>query len=153
MIRFLRALRLQRNESLRVVPQQLLAFVTPTSTRRVLAVVKALWPVIDKLTDWSEPAGDFADLPEKFHPLVPLMRVWSISDDADRSARLSRTSSESLSRLAEKVRPHFGPINRYLHRLGATWPESAAALARLAECATEANLLPAMREWRRQQRA
>lgn len=152
MVGAIRALKLQREEGLHVVPGRVLAFVTPTSSRRVLHVVHRLDAVIDQLTDRSAPTGDFRDLPGQFHRLIPLMRAWSIGDDLERSRKMSRTATERLERLISEVQPNFNAINRYLDQYQDGWPDSVAALAGVAEAASEAMLLVATREWRRQQR-
>lgn len=152
MVRALRALKLTGDEGLHVVPQRLLAFITPTSPRRVLYVVNRLEKVIEQLTDPSAPIGDYRDLPEPFHALIPLIRAWSIGDDLERSGKMSRTSTERLQRLVNEVRPHFKAINRHLDGFQDAWPDSSAALAGLAEAASEAELLIGTRDWRRQHR-
>jgi hypothetical protein len=82
------------------------------------------------------------ELPPEFHHLLPLARRWAVTDDEERTERLTHASSSTRRQLVEKVKPHFDRINEYFASLGETPPSDAAIfLGALAECATEAMLM------------
>jgi hypothetical protein len=146
MLRRIEALELGREESLHVAGNGLLVYLRPRSTQRIADVLNQLGPLIDLLPEPAMPAEDFGDLPEEFGHLIPLMKSWARSDDAERSGILERASNVRLTRLVSQVEPHFASINSYLDGFhDGALTESAATLATLAECATEAQLLLARR--------
>jgi hypothetical protein len=79
-------------------------------------------------------------LPPSFHPLIPLIRAWGISDDAEREERRSQVSKEALQRLVDEVKLYFGVINSYLNSFGDQQSDAATALGALAEFAAETDL-------------
>ena len=95
----------------------------------------------------DETPVDFSDLPADFIGLISLMKSWAVSDDQQRSEKLSRAPSPRLTRLVKQVTPHLGAIDVYLESFqGRAIAESAAAPGCLAECALEAQLVLAERQ-------
>ena len=80
---------------------------------------------------------DLETLPERFEVLVPLIRRWAVSDDAQRSAMQDGTPTEELRALWQAVAPHLEAIDAYLDEHD---DEGAHLLGRLAEAAVEASL-------------
>lgn len=81
----------------------------------------------------------FEKLPTQFHPIIPLIRKWAISDDSDRGEALTDSSKEILRALVDEVSPYLDSIDSYLNSFGSKAPpEEAVALGRLAECTVEA---------------
>jgi hypothetical protein len=79
---------------------------------------------------------DLTELPEQFHPLIPLIERWAISDDAQRSAAMAGASDEDKRALLAAVAPQFDAIDAYLDEHDDL--EVAAYLGTLAEAAAEA---------------
>lgn len=80
-------------------------------------------------------------LPVQFHPLIPLVERWGLSDDSDRTEQLAQAPEEVLRQLIENVNPYLVAIDSYLDSFRKAPPtEEGAALGRLAECALEASV-------------
>lgn len=90
----------------------------------------------------SSPARvDFSDLPPQFSSLLPLLRSWGITDDAEREERREATPRLALQAIVEEVRPHLRAIDSYLDSFGRQpLSESAVALGALAEFVVETEL-------------
>jgi hypothetical protein len=73
--------------------------------------------------------------------LIPLIRKWGITDDAERTERLERASRRQLQVLVRRVSPLFESINAYLDGFGEDVSAAAAALGALAEAAAEAKFI------------
>jgi hypothetical protein len=145
-LRCIENLELGREESLHVAGNGLTVYLRPRSTQRIVDVLNQVGPLIDQLPEPGMPSEDFGDLPTEFGHLIPLMKSWARSDDAERSDMLARASNARLARLVNQVEPHFASINTYLDSLrDGALPECAATLGTLTECATEAQLLLARR--------
>jgi hypothetical protein len=90
-------------------------------------------------TETVETRIDLSSLPEYFHPIVPLIEKWAVSDDGDRDDLLDTTSKKVLRQLVEEVDPYIQKIDAYLDGLkDASQTEAAAALGCLAEVVIEA---------------
>jgi hypothetical protein len=76
--------------------------------------------------------------PKSLRQLLPAVRQWGASDDAQRGAEIARASDLELRDFVELVEPHFGLINAYLDETNTD--ENAAPLGALAEAAAEARL-------------
>ena len=146
MLRCIENLELGREESLHVAGNVVMISLRPPSTQRIADVLNRLGPLIGQLPEPAMPAADFGDLPKEFGHLIPLIKSWVRSDDAERSDILARASNARLTRLVDQVAPHFASINSYLDSFSdGALSESAVTLGTLAECATEAQLLLARR--------
>lgn len=135
------ALRLGPDESLRVYRNGISAYLRPGLQRPIIDVLKLLGKLADELpADETRPLP-LRELPGQFRRLIPLIRKWGISDDADRTERLERASRRQLQALVRGVSPSLVAINAYLDGFTEPIPEAAAALGSLAETATEAELI------------
>jgi hypothetical protein len=135
------ALGLGADEGLRFYGTSVSAILRPGPQRHVSEVLPGLGRLADGLPQHREEALSFADLPEPFHPLIPLIKRWGIADDDARSERMGKASRKQLQALVKRLSPFFGPINDSLDSFGDRVPESAAALGALAEAASEARLI------------
>jgi hypothetical protein len=136
------ALELGPEESLHVYANAVVAYTRPHSTHRLEALLTELASLIDHLPSAAEKDLELEDLPNEFHPLLPLIRKWGHTDDEERQEYLERASTSELRDLVTILEPRFVAINRYLDRFdGASMPPSAIALGALAECAAEALIL------------
>jgi hypothetical protein len=71
-----------------------------------------------------------------------LIKRWGISDDSERSEKISKASSNTLTHLASALELDFNEINDFLASFeNRPLPECAIRLGALAECATEAQLI------------
>jgi hypothetical protein len=130
------------HDSLHVYANGLTVYVRPGSIERVAGVVAGVASLAKILKLKETPATPFSDLPEKFRPLIRLIRTWSNSDDLERSERMEKAPRQRLQRLVDEVEPHFRSINAYLDSFtDDALSESAAALGMLAEAAAEARLI------------
>ena len=78
-------------------------------------------------------------LPVQFHPIIPMIKKWALTDDSDRNDLLATTPEAVLRSLTEEVFPYLSAIDSYLDSFqGGAPTEQAVALGRLAECALEA---------------
>jgi hypothetical protein len=85
---------------------------------------------------------DLSKLPERFAPLLPLIKIWGVTDDTERDELRAASSSTELERIVEKVQPYFEAINLYLDSFGdLPMSEAAIALGALAEFAAETQVL------------
>jgi hypothetical protein len=101
--------------------------------------------VVDRMVDLAtkvevpEEGLNLNLLPAQFHPLIPLIERWALSDDSDRDDLLDAARESILRALIDKVEPYLETIDLYLDSFREEPPsEQAAALGRLAECALEA---------------
>jgi hypothetical protein len=135
------ALRLERDEILKVYANGISAYLRPRPQQLVIEILKLLAKLANELpADETRPLP-LSELPAQFRPLIPLIRKWGIGDDADRSQGLERASRRQLQALVRRVSPSFESINAYLDGFGDNVPEAAAALGSLAEAAAEAKLI------------
>jgi hypothetical protein len=111
---------------------------TPTA-EHVQRVTESAIELADKIEVLEEPL-DLTSLPVQFHPLIPLIRKWAISDDGERADLLSNASKVALKKMVEKVSPYFEEIGTYLDSFGETPPEAACLLGTLTECFMEAEI-------------
>jgi hypothetical protein len=112
---------------------------TPTKDR-VMAVIHA---VIDLMPHERRkgPAAEFANLPDKLRPLVPLMAKWAIDDDEGRLRKLTRSAHSTLQKLVGAVVPLLPAIDEFLDSFGPNPPEEACVVGSLAHAALEAQSL------------
>jgi hypothetical protein len=135
------ALQLEPDESVKVYTNGISAYLRPRPQQPLIEVLKLLARLADEL-----PAGEtiplsLGDLPDRFRPLIPLIRKWGITDDAERTERLERASRRQLQVLVRRVSPLFESINAYLDGFGEDVSAAAAALGSLAEAAAEAKFI------------
>jgi hypothetical protein len=135
------ALELDPHESLHVYRNGLTLYSRPTSDQRLADLLGSAVAVAERLPAAEKVVRSFAALPSEFRSLVPMIRRWAVSDDAERMARMERASRGQLELLVRRLTPVFPAINKYLDSFGGTPSEPAVALGTLAECATEAELL------------
>ena len=142
-----KALRLSTKESLHIGYGWASLYLQRFVCDDVLQTLDTLYQLLAMLPFKEETPINFEGLPEQFKILIPLMKQWSISDDNDRSEKLGKVSSKTLSRLVQVVTPNFDKINQYLDSFEKRpLSESAILLGSLAECAVEAQLLLKARE-------
>lgn len=132
------ALRLDAAESLHVYRNGITVYAQPATPERLDEVLITLVTLASVLPVNVPVKPRFADLPKLFHPLIPLVRKWGLTDDAARTERLERASQREVATLIRKVTPLFGTINRYLDGFSDSTPDQACSLGALAECAAEA---------------
>lgn len=134
-------LHLASDESLTVYGNGISAYVRPRLQRHLTDILTALAKLADELPPGETKPVPLNDLPPEFRPLIPLIRKWGISDDADRTERLGGATRRQLQALVRRVSPMFVPINTYLAGFSDEVPAAAAALGSLAEAAAEARLI------------
>ena len=134
------ALRLTADESLHV-RSGIFVYVRPRSDRGLTDLLMVLVRLANALPVDSERRPSFSELPDQFCSLVPMIRKWAMSDDADRTERIERASRQELQALVRRVSPQFAAINAYLDGFADGLPDSACTLGRLAEAAAEAKLM------------
>lgn len=116
--------------------------------------VYLLGPALDRLSTWvnglfqlastmekptTKKEIEYEKLPLQFHPLIPLIKNWGISDDLEREQVIENASSRVLAALISEVEPYIDAIDSYISSFKSGHPsEAACALGRLAECAIEA---------------
>lgn len=143
---FVKRLRLSQKESLHFWDGQAILYLQRFSWEEVSTTLSILYDLLLLLPLRQEETPQFDELPENFQKLVPLIKRWGVTDDNDRSEKVSKASSITLNRLVATVKPKFRAINSYLDTFGANpLPEHAILLGALAECATEAQLVLAER--------
>ena len=109
---------------------------------RVIQTIAAAVAVANALPSTESAPLAVANCPEEFGALKPLLARWAKSDDEERTELLARAPRARLESLVTRVKPYFPAINAYLDGFGdGPMPEIAMALASLAQCATEAQLL------------
>jgi hypothetical protein len=134
----LRDLDLQREEKLNIFSNEISAYLKNPTAERVTRLIDGL-AVLENNLEIPQKEIDLTLLPRQFHPLIPLMKKWAISDDSDRENFLENLPKRQLERFVMEVEPYLRPIDSYLDSFGGRPPsEQACALGRLAECAVEA---------------
>jgi len=137
----LTTMRLKQDESLHIYRNGPVLYLKPASPDEVLSAVKTLCDLVERLPS-SDDSADLEGLPAEFRKLSALIRKWAEPDDEIRSELLEQKSEAALRKFVAAVEPHIPSINEYLDSFGEQAPpEAAAALGRLAECATEARLI------------
>jgi hypothetical protein len=137
----LTALRLKEAESLHIYRNGPVLYFKPESPDEVLSAVETLRDLVQKLPSFDG-GVNLDGLPPEFKKLSPLIRKWAELDDELRSELLERKSESVLRKFVTAVEPHIPSINEYLDSFREEAPpEAAAALGRLAECASEARLI------------
>jgi hypothetical protein len=127
-------------EEMMDVSQRLVRFdLKNPSVDRVLMAIQAVIRLMPHESTKSFQPYD--DLPNKLQLLVALMSKWSISDDEERSEKISRAARSTRIRLVETVLPLIPEINQYLDTFQ-TEPLSpeACELGSLVEAALEAQI-------------
>jgi hypothetical protein len=133
---FLTETTLQRGESLHFFNNSIALYLVRPPESRVLAAIDSLVNLANK-GEIQEVRLDLTKLPERFHPLVPLVKEWAVDDDSDREQLVSSSSKTGLEVFLKQVEPYIDGINSYVASFGDTPSPEAAALGRLAECALE----------------
>ena len=138
---YVKTLRLSQKESLHISNGYVSLYLQRFACEDVLKTLESLYNLLSLLPPANEISPNFDDLPESFNKLIPLIKQWAIADDNDRSGKISRASSATLTRLVASINPDFSAINQYLDSFeNKPLPEHAILLGTLAECATEAQL-------------
>jgi hypothetical protein len=139
--RFIEQLGLEDGEGLVVCANALRAYLKCPSQDRLMSFPETLTRIVEELPSEKSEPMDSSELPAQFHGLQPLIRLWAIADDADRSERVKRASVKILRHFVDTVYLQLDAIDTYLHSFGDNpLSEAAAALGTLAECACEAKL-------------
>jgi hypothetical protein len=137
----LAALRLKEAESLHIYRNGPVLYFKPESPDEVLSAEETLCDLVQKLPSFDG-GVNFDGLPPELKKLTPLIREWAEPDDELRSELLERKLESVLRKFVAAVEPHIPSINEYLDSFREeASPEAAAALGRLAECASEARLI------------
>ena len=143
---FVKRLQLSANESLHIGRGYANLYLQRFACDEVLNTLDIIYQLLDLLPKDGTQV-DLEGLPEEFTVLIPWIKRWAISDDEERSEKISRASSKTLSRFVQVVSPNFNGINKYLDSFEKdVLPEHAILLGTLAECATEAQLILKARE-------
>ena len=137
---FLERCSLTTEESAHLSAADLRLYLWQPSTERTLEVIDAALDFVKTLV--SQPTEiDFAELPEQFKSLIPLIQSWGISDDVQRDERREEASRTTLETVVAQVKPLLPAINSYLDSFGdEPLPEAATALGALAEFVAETEL-------------
>lgn len=131
---------MRAGESLHFYADEVKFYLKTPTIEHVQKVIERTIDLVEKIEVLEEPL-DLTSLPERFHPLIPLIKKWAISDDGDRADLLSNASKVALKKMVEKVSPHFEEIGTYLSSFGEKPPpEAACLLGTLAECFMEAEI-------------
>jgi len=129
---------LRDGESLHFYANEVKFYLKMPTAEHVQKVIERTIDLVEKIEVLEEPL-DLTSLPVQFHPLIPLIKKWAISDDGDRADLLGKASKMALKKMVEKVSPYFEEIGTYLSSFGEKPPpEAACALGSLAECFMEA---------------
>jgi len=137
----LAALSLKEAESLHIYRNGPVLYLKRESPDEILEAVEILCDFVQKLRSLDE-CKNLDGLPPEFKKLSALIPEWAEPDDEMRSELLERKSEVALRRFVDAVEPHIPSINKYLDSFSEEGlSEGAAALGRLAECATEARLI------------
>jgi len=136
----LTALRLKGAESLHIYRNGPVLYFRPESPDELLSAAEALCDLVGKLPS-SDAGVNLDGLPPEFKKLSSLIREWTEPDDELRGELLEGKSEAALKKFVAAVEPHIPSINEYLDSFKEAPPEAAAALGRLAECASEARLI------------
>jgi hypothetical protein len=129
---------LQAQESLHFAVDSISAYFDHPPLSRVIKVIESFRNLAESMAEPVEDL-DLTVLPVQFHPLIPLIKKWAISDDSDREDFLTSSPKTILKSLVSEIEPYLPAIDSYLDSFGHRAPsEEAAALGRLAECASEA---------------
>jgi hypothetical protein len=144
---YINLLRLSPKESLHIGNGWASLYLQRFKCDDVLDTLDILYQLLSLIPPAKETPINFEGLPEKFKTLLPGIKRWAIPDDNDRSEKLAKASSKTLTQLVKTVSPYFTEINQYLDSFGnRPLPEHAILLGTLAECATEAQLILKARE-------
>lgn len=137
---FVAELELTDGESFHVTRGGLDIYVKDRSFDDAERILRGVVSLVAKL-EVPAPILNFEKLPTIFHTLIPLLKIWAVSDDQQRANLIEKAESIELQEFIKEVAPFYGAINSYLDSFGEKeLDESAIALGRLAEAATEAKL-------------
>lgn len=140
-IPFLESMRPAPEESVQFYSNEIIIYLHHPSLDRALRTIDLAMAFLERLPPLSAQHADLGRLPPQFHPLIPLIEVWGISDDSEREERRESMSAAVLRALVEEVKPYYGAINSYLDSFGdQPEPDAATALGALAEFAAETDL-------------
>lgn len=132
---------LQEGESLYFTRGEIGFYLKPTGdSHRIDGVIAHVVGLAEKI-EAVEEGPKLELLPDEFHPLIPMIKRWAVTDDSERSDLLEATPKLVLRALVDEVFPYLEAINSFLDSFGELPTEEAASLGRLAECAVEAKQL------------
>jgi hypothetical protein len=144
---YINLLRLSPKESLHIGEGWASLYLQRFKCKDVLYTLDTLYQLLSLIPPAKDTPINFEGLPEKFKTLIPGIKRWAVPDDNNRSEKLAKASSKTLTRLVNTVSPYFTKINQYLDSFeNRPLPEHAIYLGTLAECATEAQLILKARE-------
>ena len=125
------------NESLTIYSNQIKVRLLTPGFERALNTIDTILDLIPE-SDLVEKRG-YSDLPPEFSPLLPLLKVWDVSDDEERWSKVKRSSKVTRKKLIATVRPFMAGISAYLDSFDdRQLSDSASALDSLAQAAMEA---------------
>jgi len=78
------------------------------------------------------------NIPENLHPLIPLIKKWSVSDDSDREQLVDEATEKEKKRLVKTVAPYMPEINKFLDSFeDGVLSDEAILFGNLAELVSE----------------
>ncbi|HUA21744.1 MAG TPA: hypothetical protein VMU80_16960 [Bryobacteraceae bacterium] len=133
---------LQEGESLYFTRGEIGFYLKPTGdSDRVGGLIAQVVELAEKVGTIEE-GPKLELLPVQFHPLIPMIKKWAVTDDSERNDLLDTTPRPVLRSLVDEVSPYLEAISSFLDSFGQKAPtEEAASLGRLAECVVEAKQL------------
>jgi hypothetical protein len=141
LIGLLERLRPAPEESIHIYASDMVIYLYHPSLERTLRTIDLASSFLEHLPRPVPQQSNLSELPPQFHPLIPLIKAWGISDDGEREERREQTSRAVLQRIVDEIRPYYGAINSYLDSFGDhPEPDAATALGALAEFAAETDL-------------
>jgi len=113
-----------------------------SSTRNVVTAIDMLIGLIDKydtLFKKDVKTKIFRkNIPANLHPLIPLIKKWSVSDDNDREQLVDEATEKEKKRLVKTVAPYTPEINKFLDSFGdGVLSDEAILFGNLAELVSE----------------
>ncbi len=78
------------------------------------------------------------NIPVNLHPLIPLIKKWSVSDDSDREQLVDEATEKEKKRLVKTVAPYMPEINKFLDSFeDGVLSDEAILFGNLAELVSE----------------
>ncbi|WP_295793191.1 hypothetical protein [Mucilaginibacter sp.] len=78
------------------------------------------------------------NIPANLHPLIPLIKKWSVSDDSDREQLVDEATEKEKKRLVKRVAPYMPEINKFLDSFeDGVLSDEALLFGNLAELVSE----------------
>jgi len=116
--------------------------VALSSTRNIVTAVDILVGLVNKydtLFKKDVKTKIFRkNIPANLHPLIPLIKKWSVSDDRDREQLVDEATENGKKRLVKTVAPYMPEINKFLDSFkDGVLSDEAILFGNLAELVSE----------------